>query len=1205
VHLLRDRCDVGIIIGRRLINGARRILHSHAHYLIVAVDLPHHQLGGVASTARLIAVALYLRGRGKSTSCVRCGRSLDDCAQHATSELEQHLRALKLSKHDIVMIGSDTNRSATEIARSAPALYRIIRHFRLHDVANVAPPQQRPSTRTIDHLWCSKHPASSWRVPLSTGAPSPFPPALAALAHRPTPPDALLEIRSDHDGLGATWLGAMLHPWYRRNTLVSASGTRALLTRRLSVSGLTRLVRILDAERGQFDRDRIVSAAHTALRANTRQARAPRPEADWNAQAMRTLAPREQRAEKAPLNVDSAGAALQSKFAPGPTDHALAINVLKYAQYSRLHLEADRDSLSPTPELIRRHLGPDANSALAALRGAATGMSNSGVGIDGVSKQTYQALLGMPATLRMLERQYARAAVVRDAKSRQRAGTTPARKTSSDPAPAGQSQLGLDAPAAAASTQQSTLDALLAIGDDAGTLGALNSTTLAADADHMAPALGTSEQAVPAHTTADDATLSALISIGNDTHQLDLGATTTINASLSTHDGPPATGGDVRPASAADTSSSILAHLALCARAPSPASVTYSATHRAPATTTTAPNTAMASPTPTAPPAASAPLPASPASASSAPPRATSPDSVDSHPPSEACAPNKRRALAVHRTALAEAQRKVASLPLATVAPAVAFALAHYDINPERYTRAASLITLLHKRPGAAHDPSNPNLSDMRSIAVAPVGDRLAERAVVRAITEPLSNELSGIASEQFAFRRDSGGATRPVVGVLARMHLARARSRPFVAASIDLSAAFDRVPRDSLIHLVRALEIERNLRQEVAKHILDGIPLISLHSGTAAAVDYYLGRDGPHPGTLSHYIEHTLSATHAAVIADALSDIFPILRGVPQGAPLSPFLFAIALDPMVCLLHDWAVRLARCDWQDHNFASSAPFACGDGISAYADDIVIFAAPLKRVRMLTEKLCCSLRPMGQEVSASKSFLFGDSVTKTMRMPNGLPNLQHFSATRPTARWLGVPIAVPHGSPREVDLGYGAISEVRARIAFAADNVRSVICPRHSFKLVSFVFAATASLCYILQMAVAKPTQLYSLSKQFQPVISRLVGGPPTETALLAMPKALGGLGIPTLGEIAARRSVQTWLSALGLPEVRASFLLVLASHGAIDARGRFGVRPDPLAPAPAVSSSLGLTIALTCTLICCSLPSLFRPLNGSALWLVP
>ena len=89
------------------------------------------------------------------------------------------------------------------------------------------------------------------------------------------------------------------------------------------------------------------------------------------------------------------------------------------------------------------------------------------------------------------------------------------------------------------------------------------------------------------------------------------------------------------------------------------------------------------------------------------------------------------------------------------------------------------------------------------------------------------------------------------------------------------------------------------------------------------------------------------------------LSETFTVDRGVRQGSPLSPFLFAIVLDDVIDAINDLNVG---CEIKGRKV----------NIIIYADDIVLLGPTKMSVEIMLKKLISELSKKGLEVNKQKT-----------------------------------------------------------------------------------------------------------------------------------------------------------------------------------------------------------------------------------------
>lgn len=204
------------------------------------------------------------------------------------------------------------------------------------------------------------------------------------------------------------------------------------------------------------------------------------------------------------------------------------------------------------------------------------------------------------------------------------------------------------------------------------------------------------------------------------------------------------------------------------------------------------------------------------------------------------------------------------------------------------------IITLIPKK-----ENSN-NVNDMRPITLLEIPRKIITKAMTFRIKQVLS---SNIFINEFQFCHPGRLIHENVHTLNLLIERAKSKGTNLHAAFLDCSKAFDYVSHDYLIEILK----ERKCGENFLK-----------------------------------FISCFLKGTSKIVFKNSTSDKIKIERGVPQGETLSPFLFILAIDPLLNAIND-----------DKNIKGSIIANKRVKVMAYADDLVLISESKKDIeRML-------------------------------------------------------------------------------------------------------------------------------------------------------------------------------------------------------------------------------------------------------------
>lgn len=248
-----------------------------------------------------------------------------------------------------------------------------------------------------------------------------------------------------------------------------------------------------------------------------------------------------------------------------------------------------------------------------------------------------------------------------------------------------------------------------------------------------------------------------------------------------------------------------------------------------------------------------------------------------------------------------------------------------------------------------------PNVENSRPISLLSTQRKLFERIVCDRLTEILDKERI-LHEDQHGFCRGRSTLT-PIMVLNSILEHARDTETPMYGVLFDVSKAFDTVPREGLDQSMQRLGFPDGLRRL----------LLTLNSAATAQV----------------------------ITAHGLTEEFDVERGVRQGSILSPLLWRIFMDPVLC---QWRGQID-------------PYALGNGHGghvhifgqAYADDAVGYASSEEGLeqRIRSMELFCEYH--GMKLNMSKSEIISN---QTVDAGSDLNRLKLIMKAEPF-RYLGI------------------------------------------------------------------------------------------------------------------------------------------------------------------------------------------------------
>lgn len=226
--------------------------------------------------------------------------------------------------------------------------------------------------------------------------------------------------------------------------------------------------------------------------------------------------------------------------------------------------------------------------------------------------------------------------------------------------------------------------------------------------------------------------------------------------------------------------------------------------------------------------------------------------------------------------------------------------------------------------------------NDFRPLTIGP--------ALLRLFTKILFNRMYGLLKPHdlqagFCLDRSCSNNTIPLEAVIRHR---RREMKSLYAAFLDLSKAFDCVPHSRIL---QAME------------------------------------DRGFPRVYTNIVQDLYKNNTTIVYVNGISDRVPIAcrRGVKQGDPLSPYLFALVVDPLLYLLntHSGALRVPRFEHGSQGGDEAFKY----GSTAFADDFVIISETQSGAQAMLDEAVAFFEGQGLSVNPTKTVLFGWEVDK--------------------------------------------------------------------------------------------------------------------------------------------------------------------------------------------------------------------------------
>lgn len=245
------------------------------------------------------------------------------------------------------------------------------------------------------------------------------------------------------------------------------------------------------------------------------------------------------------------------------------------------------------------------------------------------------------------------------------------------------------------------------------------------------------------------------------------------------------------------------------------------------------------------------------------------------------------------------------------------------------------------------------------------------------------------------------------------------------------------------------------------------------------------------------------------------ISQPFPILQGTRQGCPLSPLLFAMAIEPL-------AIRLRA----ENAFRGISIGSREVKLSLFADDMLLFIAkPEESVPAIVSILDRFSKFAGFRVNYTKSNLLPLSVDKSYFTSR--PELTNFAISSKPLKYLGVHVPSTLSTLYQINL-----QPVVKAIARTLENWKDLPLSL-SGRVAVIKSVLFPKLSYIFQMLPLYPSRgdVMLLRRLFSTFVWH-GKHPRVAYDKLLLPKALGGYGLPdlvTFTQSAHFRHIADWL----------------------------------------------------------------------------
>jgi len=302
-------------------------------------------------------------------------------------------------------------------------------------------------------------------------------------------------------------------------------------------------------------------------------------------------------------------------------------------------------------------------------------------------------------------------------------------------------------------------------------------------------------------------------------------------------------------------------------------------------------------------------------------------------------------------------------------------------------------------------------------------------------------------------------------------------RGFPLVGVLLDISKAFDSVPREAILRALR--------RQGVPEHI---VRIVSrMYEGATTE----LGVDG--------------------------NPIVPILRGVKQGDPLSPILFNIVMDALITELES-----SPDGFTVDNHTSV-------GVLAFADDLILLSDTVEGAQRLIDKVRSFLEGLGMNLAARKSTAF--QIVQAQRAWAATdPGLKVGETPIPYAK-VADPIKYL-GVTYTLQSGYTNPHSTQRLVEAAERLLPLALKPLQKLELLATYMLP--KFLYTWSIAMPSKTNLTRLDTAIRQVVKQIfhLHGSTTDYVVYAKCRN-GGLGVPRLSQLIPLTFLRNGVKMLG------------------------------------------------------------------------
>ena len=324
-----------------------------------------------------------------------------------------------------------------------------------------------------------------------------------------------------------------------------------------------------------------------------------------------------------------------------------------------------------------------------------------------------------------------------------------------------------------------------------------------------------------------------------------------------------------------------------------------------------------------------------------------------------------------------------------------------------------ALVTLVPKKPGAAQP------SEFRPISVTSLLYRLYSRLLSMRFYKAISNQLS---DAQGGYRIGINGCAKNLAVLRSLIGEAKVKCKPFAVASVDLSKAFDSVSHTAVRRTLEELKMPNYLRRACLDTLDDNILRFKGHKVQVQGK-----------------------------------------RGVPQGLPLSGYLFIATIDQTLKKLD--TLLPYRSD-------SGGTF----GALSLVDDLLIFSESQDDLEVKLRVLKRELRQCGWKLNSTKSYAYAHKIAgrSTLKVAEGAIPIGEGESIRliPASekfRYLGIQISGANAlrdnsDPIFADLKklLTCITQGNLSVVEKVKAIKQIVIPRQLYRLVNI---STKSIYY--------------------------------------------------------------------------------------------------------------------------------------------